>query len=214
MAIHTEKVFFEGEQGPIECAIDWPDVPIRGWALCLHPHPLHEGTNTNKVVTTISRTCNQQGLVTLRPNFRGVGASAGEFDHSQGETVDMMLLLEQFSVNFPDIAQMPWVLSGFSFGTAVATQLYMERQDRHLVLPIQMILAGPAAWRFLYREVELPENVLIVHGEKDDVVPLQEAFDWLAPMNLPITVVPSAGHFFHGKLVLLKKVVLSALEKM
>lgn len=214
MAIRTEKVFFDGEQGPIECAIDWPDEPIQGWALCLHPHPLYEGANTNKVVTTISRACNQQGLVAIRPNFRGVGGSVGEFDHSQGETVDMLLLLEQFAQQYPDIAQQPWVLSGFSFGTAVAVQLYMERQDRHLSLPKQVILAGPAAWRFLYRDVQLPENTLLVHGEKDEVVPIQEAYDWLAPMNLPLLVIPAAGHFFHGKLVLLKKIVQSTLEKM
>lgn len=214
MAIRTEQVFFEGGQGQIECAIDWPDEPIQGWALCLHPHPLFEGANTNKVVSTMARACAQHGLVALRPNFRGVGQSAGEFDYGKGETADMLALLTQFVAQYPEIAQQKWVLTGFSFGTAVAAQLYAECKDRQMHLPEQLILAGSVVWRFLYRYVELPEEVLLVHGEKDDVVPVQEAFDWLAPMNLPIMVIPGAGHFFHGKLVLLKKIVQSTLERM
>ena len=34
--------------------------------------------------------------------------------------------------------------------------------------------------------------------------------DWARPQSLPITVVPGAGHFFHGQLNLLAKIVDSA----
>lgn len=211
--MRTEKIIFHGLAGQIECAIDWPEETPRGWALCLHPHPLFDGTNTNKVVTTLARTCVQHGLVALRPNFRGVGLSEGKFDHAKGETSDMMTLVEQFLTQYPQFQGMTWVLGGFSFGTAVAAQLYAELADRQQPLPAQLILLGPGVWRFAYREVTLPENTLLVHGEKDDVIPLSDAYTWLKDRHLPITVIPDAGHFFHGKLVMLKSIIQQTLSR-
>jgi alpha/beta superfamily hydrolase len=49
-----------------------------------------------------------------------------------------------------------------------------------------------------------------VHGEADDVVPLAAVLDWARPQALPVTVVPGAGHFFHGQLPLLKQLVAAA----
>lgn len=226
--MHTETIFFEGLAGKIECAIDYPDTPPVGWALCLHPHPLFDGANTNKVVTTLSRACVHRGLIALRPNFRGVGQSEGSFDQARGETQDMLALVEQFLATHSEFCRMPWVLGGFSFGTAVAAQLYAELQDKlsptatgasqstadnsttHSqvpALPQRLILLGPGVWRFAYREVTLPSNTLLVHGEKDDVIPLADAYTWLKDRQLPITVIPDSGHFFHGKLVILKEII-------
>jgi alpha/beta superfamily hydrolase len=53
----------------------------------------------------------------------------------------------------------------------------------------------------------VPENTLVVHGEEDDVVPLKDVFDWARPQTLPVIVFPGAGHFFHGSLVTLQRVV-------
>ena len=80
----------------------------------LHPHPLQGGARENKVVTTIARACVQHGLVAVRPNFRGVGLSEGEFDKSVGETRDMLALVAQVREQHPELAQAPWVLAGFS----------------------------------------------------------------------------------------------------
>src|SRR3546814_5532364 len=46
---------------------------------------------------SIARACVQHGLIAVRPNFRGVGASAGEFDAAVGETADMIQLVQQRS---------------------------------------------------------------------------------------------------------------------
>jgi hypothetical protein len=35
--------------------------------------------------------------------------------------------------------------------------------------------------------------------------------DWARPQGLSVTVVPGAGHFFHGQLPLLKQLVVDAL---
>ena len=50
----------------------------------------------------------------------------------------------------------------------------------------------------------------MIHGESDDVVPLAAVFDWARPQSLPVTVIPGAGHFFHGQLSLLKSLVVGA----
>src|SRR5699024_11513959 len=87
----------------------------RGWALVLHPLPTEGGTRDNKVVTTISRACADLGLLAVRPNFRGVGLSAGEFDAAKGELQDMHALVEQFRSQFPEFDGKPWALAGFSW---------------------------------------------------------------------------------------------------
>ncbi|AWB34588.1 alpha/beta hydrolase [Orrella marina] len=212
MASKTQKMMFQGLVGDIDCALDWPDGEPQGWALVLHPNPVQGGTRDNKVVTTISRACVQRGLVAVRPNFRGIGSSAGEFDEGRGETQDMKALVEQFSEQFPDIAAGKWVLGGFSFGTSIGLQLYGIWQAADERLPDAVILAGSAALRFRHLETVAPDDALIVHGENDDVVPLSEVMDWARPIDMPVVVVPNAGHFFHGKLLILRHLVQTRLR--
>ncbi|EPM90698.1 hypothetical protein A249_24983, partial [Pseudomonas syringae pv. actinidiae ICMP 18804] len=68
--------FIDGPEGQLEAL--YQDVPdARGVALICHPNPIQGGTMLNKVVSTLQRTARDQGLITLRFNYRGVGASAG-----------------------------------------------------------------------------------------------------------------------------------------
>ena len=90
----TRVLSIPGPVGPIECSLDVPAQP-RLLALIAHPHPLQGGTMNNKVAQTIARALLQQGAICWRPNFRGVGESAGEFDHGNGETDDMEAVLTQ-----------------------------------------------------------------------------------------------------------------------
>lgn len=213
MSARTETQAFTGEAGRIDCAIDWPAGTPRGWALVLHPHPLQGGARDNKVVTTISRACVQHGLVAVRPNFRGVGASEGEFDRARGEMQDMLALVAQVRDQYPDWANAPWVLAGFSFGTAVAARTYAALADAgDTLLPAALMLMGAAVQRFQDSEVTVPADTLMVHGEQDEVVPLSETLDWARPRDVPVVVVPGATHFFHGKLLVLRALVQAKLK--
>ena len=207
MPAYTETTTFDGLAGLIDCALDWPEGPPTGWALVLHPNPAQGGTRDNKVVTTIARACVQQGLLALRPNFRGIGSSGGTFDHGKGELLDMAALVEQFRVRYPEIAVKPWVLGGFSFGTSIAVQLYAKWDRLTKNLPNIVILTGSAALRFRHSEVKAPEDALVIHGKVDEVVPLSEVMDWARPLGMPVVVIPEAGHFFHGKLLILRQLV-------
>ncbi|MCD8536523.1 MAG: alpha/beta hydrolase [Burkholderiaceae bacterium] len=203
----TEITTFEGEAGAIDCAMDWPvDRPL-GWALVLHPNPSQGGTRDNKVVTTISRACVQRGLVAVRPNFRGIGTSAGSFDEGRGETNDMALLIEQFQARYPELSAGVWVLGGFSFGTCIGAQLYARLKEHGQLLPQAVIWAGSAVLRFQHGPVDAPADALVIHGENDEVVPLEEVMRWARPIDMPVVVVPNAGHFFHGKLLMLRQLV-------
>jgi len=212
MAAHTETVQFDGLAGKIDCAFDWPEEPAVGWAVVLHPNPSQGGTRDNKVVTTMARACVQQKLVAVRPNFRGIGLSEGEFDHGQGEMLDMAALVEQFRVRYPELAAGQWVLGGFSFGTSIGLQLYAQWQAQSRPLPNLVILAGSAALRFRHFASAVPADALVIHGEQDDVVPLSEVLDWARPLDIPITVIPDAGHFFHGKLLILRQLLQTRLK--
>lgn len=207
MPAHTETTTFDGLAGVIDCALDWPEGTPTGWALVLHPNPAQGGTRDNKVVTTMARACVQHGLLAIRPNFRGIGESGGAFDAGKGELLDMAALVEQFRVRYPEVAVLPWVLGGFSFGTSIAVQLYAKWDRLQKNLPNIVVLAGSAAMRFRHSEVKAPEDALVIHGEVDEVVPLSEVMDWARPLGMPVVVIPEAGHFFHGKLLILRQLV-------
>ncbi|WBF65493.1 MAG: alpha/beta hydrolase [Candidatus Kinetoplastibacterium crithidii] len=208
MLINTTIKKLIGSAGLVDCAIELPEHKILGWALILHPHPLYGGNRNNKVITTISRECLRQGIVAVRPNFRGVGDSDGSFDNGVGETSDMSALMQQIIAIYPDFSELPCFLFGFSFGSAVAAQLYSKLYNDNKYFNIKfLMLIGSAVQRFQFSEIHLPEKTIIIHGETDEVVPFNEMLDWARPRSIPIIMIPSCSHFFHGKLLLLREMV-------
>lgn len=176
------------------------DRPLRGIALVAHPNPIQGGTNTNKVVHTLAKTLSRLGWVSYCPNLRGVGNSEGAHDDGRGEVDDMAAVLEH--ARGEQGGALPLLLAGFSFGTYVQTQL-AQRLGAGAVE--RLVLVGTAASRWQLPPVSAP--TLLIHGEADEVVPLSAVFDWARPQNLPVVVLPGAGHFFHGKLTLLSDIV-------
>lgn len=114
----------------------------RGIALVAHPNPLEGGTNTNKIVHTLAKTLSRLGYVAYCPNLRGVGRSEGEHSRGVYEPDDMAAVLAQARVDFPGVTRV--VLSGFSFGTFVQSQLRQRLSDAEVE---GMILIGPATIR-------------------------------------------------------------------
>jgi alpha/beta superfamily hydrolase len=198
MNSQTQRTSLAGPVGAIECAIDAPgDVP-RAVAIICHPHPQGGGTLDNKVAQTLARAFVQLGYRAVRFNFRGVGASEGEYDEGRGETDDTLAVIAAHR----DPA-LPLVLSGFSFGAYVAAQAAQRLPDD--AKAERLVLVGPSTQK--QQMPAVPENTLVIHGELDDVVPLSATFDWARPQALPVIVIPGVGHFFHGQLTLLKNLV-------
>lgn len=190
----------------VEVQLDEVAGSSKGWAVVAHPHPLYGGTMDNKVVQTLARAFVQASWNCLRFNFRGVSQSEGTFDEGQGETQDLLALIDHLAPSGP------LALAGFSFGAFVATQALQALWPGGRVQ--KTILIGTAVPKF--PAPPLPEDAhpqaLVVHGELDETVPLAGLMDWARPQQLPITVVPSGGHFFHGQLPLLKSLALRHIQ--
>ena len=153
----------------------------------------------NKVVHTLARAFVQLGYRALRFNYRGVGASAGAWAEGPGEVADALAVVGAFRDSGEAL-----VLAGFSFGGYVAAAAAQRAEPA----AERLVLVAPAVGRL--GAVNVDAQSLLIHGETDDVVTLTAVFDWARPQGLPVTVIPGAGHFFHGRLALLKSLVLGA----
>jgi alpha/beta superfamily hydrolase len=193
----AQRTLVAGPAGALEVVVNRPEATPRGIALVAHPHPLQGGTLDNKVVQTLGKTFFALGYAAVRFNFRGVGASAGTFAEGVGETDDALAALAHARHELG--ATLPIVLAGFSFGSFVQT-----RVAQHIAAQ-RLVLVGPAVGRFAVETV--PADTIVIHGEEDDVVPLAEVLAWARPQELPIVVFPGCGHFFHGRLPQLQRVI-------
>jgi alpha/beta superfamily hydrolase len=214
MAQPPGRAHIEGAAGPIEVAAQLPASP-RAVAVIAHPHPLFGGTMDNKVVTTLARAFTEGGCATYRFNFRGVGGSGGEHDEGRGETDDMRRVIEHARAEAG--ASLPLMLSGFSFGGAVATRTSCR------VDFAQLVLVAPGFRRISRHGMgEAPDpgdpelgppgrhntgNTLVVHGDLDETVPLSDSLAWATVREVAVTVVPGGEHFFHRKLHVLREIV-------
>jgi alpha/beta superfamily hydrolase len=208
MNSQTQRVSIAGPAGAIECAIDNPaDAPL-GFAVVCHPHPQGGGTLDNKVAQTLARAFVQIGCRCVRFNFRGVGASEGEWDDGRGEIDDALAVIQAFR-GAADVATLPFLLGGFSFGAYVASQAATRLADD--AKPQRLVLVGPSTQKQAMPPV--PADSVVIHGEADEVVPLAATLDWARPQALPVIVFPGVGHFFHGQLALLRNVVVQQLQR-
>ncbi len=191
-----------GPAGTLEVAFNVPEGSLRGIALIAHPHPLQGGTLDNKVVQTLARTFAALGYAAVRFNFRGVGQSVGQFDDGIGETDDALAALAAAKLEF---GELPVALAGFSFGS------YVQTRVAHAITAERLVLIGPAVKRFPIEAV--PPDTIVIHGEEDDVVALADVLAWARPQQLPIVIFPGCGHFFHGRLPQLQRVITGMWKK-
>lgn len=202
----NEAVSFQGPTGTLEGLLDKPADTPRAVAVVCHPHPLQQGTMNNKVVYILARAFNDLGAVSLRFNFRGVGRSAGSFDHGVGETADALAALDWLRLRHPGL---PLWLGGFSFGAYVALCVQSERPVNRLVT------VAPAVARMDAGTIKLPVCPwLLIQGDADEVVSPQAVFAWAATLVRPpqLRVLKGAGHFFHGRLNELRETVVKGLS--
>lgn len=198
-------ITIDGPAGSLEARAQGgrADGPLAGQgyaAVVCHPHPLHEGTMHNKVVTTLVRTYRDLGIDSVRFNFRGVGASEGEYDQAKGEVEDLLAVVAWMSSQggYSNL-----LLAGFSFGSSVAAQAVYRSNwaVRHLTL------VAPPVERYPYdQDGQFPCPVCLIQGDKDDVVDPESVYRWQKGIKSPLILLryPDAGHFFHGGLVTLK----------
>ena len=183
------RLRIKGPAGAIETVIEEPAGVPRGLALVAHPHPLRGGSLDNKVAWTLARAALACGLVAVRPNFRGVGESEGEFDHGVGETEDLLAVARAVEAHY---GALPWTLLGFSFGA------YVQQRVARRLHAVRLIMVGPAVSMYAFEPTPMPTTLL--HGDQDEVIPYATARDYADRHGIPVITLAGAGHFFHGRL--------------
>lgn len=204
-----QKFFIDGKAGNLETVLGEPQSAPKGIAIIAHPHPLHGGTMDNKVVHTIFTTLLELEFIAIKFNFRGVGLSEGHFDQGIGEIEDVITITQAIRNQFENqLIDLPLLLAGFSFGGGI--QLHVaEKLD-----PQFLILVAPSVANLKAPPVpQSTQCALIIQGDKDDIVLPSTVLAWATPTVQPVVFVPGAGHFFHGKLTILKQVIHSVFSK-
>jgi alpha/beta superfamily hydrolase len=207
--VHQEKLI-AGPAGDLEILMTCPKqtgtLPIPYAVIC-HPHPLHGGTMNNKVVYIIAQTFNALGVGTVRFNFRGVGKSAGKFDHGNGETADLRAVVDWLKTEY---APRELWLAGFSFGSYIALRGHRDFGISRL------LLVAPSLERVKAGGLQLSNiPTLVIQGGKDDVVSPADVSEWVAAQQHQPQFywMADADHFFHGRLHELREAIRAAWEK-
>lgn len=189
--------------GRLEAILKEPAGEARGVGLVCHPHPLGGGTMHNKVVFRAAAGLVDAGLVTLRFNFRGVGASTGTHDEIEGGREDVKDAVAYLAGTFPG---QPITLAGFSFGARAGIEVGMSDDRVARLISIGTPVDKYGDFSFL-KNVSKP--ILFVHGDRDEfgsVETLKRIFDEVKA-DKELVIFENCGHFFDDHLNELRETI-------
>ena len=160
-----------------------------GGALIAPPHPLYGGSMESPVVGEVAYACARAGLATLRFNWRGVGASAGEMSGDEAVAdEDYGAALEHLAASVAG----PLVACGYSFGAAAALRAAARspRVRRAILVAPPPALLGAGGFAAVRR-------ALVVTGDADGFAPPTSLATLVASApGATLHVVAGANHFF------------------
>ena len=176
----------------LEARALFPVGSSRAVVIC-HPHPLYGGTMHNAMVVVFVKGLGEQKapeIATLRFNFRGVEGSGGGYDQGRAEVLDVLAALDRV---VSELSCARITLLGYSFGAAVA----LHAAGRHprverlaLIAPGFRVLNVPIPRRV----PQIPIQILV--GDRDPLVPIQEAQSLADELGARLHVMQGADHVF------------------
>lgn len=196
------EILFNGNAGRLEgrytpAPNKNPNAPI---AVLCHPHPLHGGTMSNKILYMMNQAFVANGFATMRFNFRGVGKSQGEYDGGVGELADAAAALDWMQAMHKSHGPI-WV-AGFSFGAWISMQLLMRRPE----IAGFVSVAPPSNMFDFSFLAPCPCGGLVIHGDKDGIVPEKSVADLVSKLRqqrgktaIDYRVLPETNHFFKDR---------------
>ncbi|MDQ3323442.1 MAG: dienelactone hydrolase family protein [Acidobacteriota bacterium] len=198
------NLFIPASHGKLEAILKEPTVAPNGVALVCHPHPLGQGTMHNKVVYRAAAGLLEAGLVTLRFNFRSVGASTGAHDDGDGERQDVKDALDYLTKNYPN---QEITLAGFSFGSRVGTEVALDDERT-----VRLISIGTPVNKYDFSYLKkLRKPILFVHGDADEFGKVENLKSLVAEVaentDTKLVVFQNCGHFFDKHLNELKDAI-------
>ena len=148
-----------------------------------------------KIVFQAAKAFCRLGCVVLRFNFRGVGSSEGAFDEGRGERDDFRAAVDVVAGRYPGVDV--WA-AGVSFGAFVA--MTAGADDGRVSTLVG--LATPVDTHDYTAVRDSPKLKIFIHGERDELCPLQSVRRLYAHAAEPkeLVVIDAAGHLFDGRL--------------
>lgn len=181
--------------GSLEATLRIPDAAPRAIAVIAHPLPTHGGTMRNPLVAAIARACAERAIYALRFNFRGVGASEGEWTGGPAEVDDLAAAVAHARAAAPGL---PLAVAGYSFGAIITLRWIADggRPDAYALAGLPLRSVGFAA----HELPPVPDGAFIVAAELDQfgtAADLRAAYP-----RAEIVEVAGVDHFFprrHGE---------------
>jgi len=176
----------------LEATLRIPDVEPTAIVVIAHALPTHGGTMRTPIMAAIARACAERGWYALRFNFRGVGASAGEWTGGRYETDDVQAAVNYARTVAPGL---PLGLVGYSFG-AFQALAFLARGGR--ADAVALVGVGTKDVAFAPRALPaIPDGTFIVAAENDQFGTAEELR--AAVPHARIATVTDVDHFFVGK---------------
>ena len=189
------NLFIPASHGKLEAILKEPSGETKGVGLVCHPHPLGGGTMHNKVVFRVAAGLVDAGLITLRFNFRGVGASTGEHEDVPGGRDDVRDVLNYLTAEYPD---QPITLAGFSFGSRTGMEVGISYERVVRLISIGTPVDKYGDYEFLTR-VQKP--ILFLHGDQDEFGAIDNVRKLVDQIpHAELVVFENCGHFFDDHL--------------
>ncbi len=160
-------------------------------ALC-HPQPLTSSMN-DPLTVQLATDLAAAGFITLRFNFRGVGASEGQQTDGRLEPLDVAGAVE-FALAEPGANRDKLCLVGHAFGAYVAL-VYAAHDPR-----VKTVVAiSPPVFRLTAELGVFDRPKLFITGEYDEVSPRHKLEPWIE--RLPargLKIISGARHLMRG----------------
>lgn len=212
--MNVEKVFFQNEGQKIAGVLHLPDQ--NNPPCVIASHGLLSSKDSEKYIA-LGEQLSREGIAMLRFDFRGIGESEGRLEDDTvsrrimdlGAAIDFMLTRSGLGRRMG--------LVGSSLGGYVSLfKAAMDKEIRALVIwatPFHLDdlesrkqgedhpLPAKAFFRDLPRHRLLPvlakiSNCMVIHGEKDELVPVDQAWEIFEGLNGPkeIHIIEGADH--------------------
>ncbi len=178
--------------GRLEGTLRVPDTAPRAIVVIAHPLPTHGGSMRNPLMASLARAMAERGWYALRFNFRGVGASAGDWSGGLEEPADLAEAVAHARTLAPGL---PLGLLGFSFGAVTVLRWIVSggKPDAYALLgfPLRPVTESS-------RDLPpIPGGAIVVNGERDEFGTAQEIRR--AYPEVRVFEVKGADHYFTGK---------------
>lgn len=185
-----KKVFFKSGDLSLEGLVD-KAASDKG-VIITHPHPLYGGDMQNYVVQSIKKVYREKEYTTFRFNFRGAGASQGNYDNDQGEQEDLRAALSFIvSTGIKHIE-----LAGYSYGAWINSLVACKDASIKNIL----LVSPPVAFIDFTPVTSIPGLKLVITGTLDDYAP-PDLLEKTLPLWNPkatIEIISGADHFYGG----------------